>query len=133
MCVCVCSVSVCACVCVYVCVCECMCVCVCVCGVSVCGGMCAVCVHVCVSITHVYIPGILVIQDVFYSLGGRTNDIILVGGSREREGFVKIYDGAGWVFLSSPPQYWTTTQAKVACNQLGYTGGSVPVLSTEPT
>jgi hypothetical protein len=56
-----------------------------------------------------------------------------VGGSSEREGFVQIYDGAGWVFLSSSSEYWTTTQAQVACNQLGYSGGSIPVLSTEPT
>ena len=61
------------------------------------------------------------------------HDIILVGGPSEREGFVQIYDGSSWRFLRPSPEFWTPTHAQVACNQLGYSGGSTPVLAREIT
>ena len=66
-----------------------------------------------------------------YTIGASARDIILVGGPSEREGFVQIYDGSSWDFLRPSTGFWTPTQAQVACNQLGYSGGSIPVLATE--
>ena len=69
----------------------------------------------------------------YIPLDPAVNDIVLVGGPSEREGFVQIFDGSSWALMSPRTDHWTPAHAQIACNQLGYTGGSIPVLATEPT
>lgn len=59
--------------------------------------------------------------------GCSNGDVRLVGGNFENEGTVQVCYNGRWGQVSD--QQWDANDARVVCNQLGYTGGSKMIRS----
>ena len=55
-------------------------------------------------------------------IGCENGDVRLLGGGFENEGTVEVCLNNLWGLVSD--EGWTDADARVVCNQLGYTGGS---------